>query len=145
MSMKTIRKITAVLIAVGVVFSLTACSDSKDEGPQTRMTSDTTPGSSIPIEITTTTTLHIYQGTLPPNDQAVTWEEEKLESPVTKYVDISSDYLRVRKGPDTDYEQVAALARNMQVLVVAKTAGGWYKLDSGYYVSGDYLSSTPVT
>ncbi|MBN1891281.1 MAG: SH3 domain-containing protein [Clostridiales bacterium] len=146
MSINVIRKTVAVLIAVGVVFSLTACSDNGDDRPQTQMTSDETSGSSIPIDIpATTTTLHVYQGTLPPNDIAVTWEEEQLESPVTKYVDISSDFLRVRKGPDTEYEQVASLTRNMQVLVVAKTASGWYKLDSGYYVSGDYLSSTPVT
>jgi len=28
------------------------------------------------------------------------------------------------------------------VVVIGKTDGNWYKLDDGYYVSGDYLSDT---
>ena len=79
---------------------------------------------------------------MPSNDEEVTWQETDLQSPTVKYVDISSDFLRVRTGPGTEYDQVAALTKDMQVIVVAQTQSGWFKLDSGYYVSGDYLSET---
>jgi uncharacterized protein YgiM (DUF1202 family) len=59
------------------------------------------------------------------------------------YVNVESDYLKVRKGPGKDFEQIASLTDGMSVTVVAKTETNWYKLQDGYYVSGDYLTTTP--
>jgi len=98
----------------------------------------------ITIETVPETTLFVFREPIEENDQEVTWQETELQSELPKYVKINSDYLRVRKGPGTEYDQVAALTKNMLVIVVAKTQNNWYKLDSGYYVSGEYLSDTKI-
>jgi len=57
------------------------------------------------------------------------------------YVHTDSDFLRIRSGPGTDYQQVGSLVDGMTVSVVALTDTNWYKLADGYYVSGDYLTA----
>jgi uncharacterized protein YgiM (DUF1202 family) len=59
------------------------------------------------------------------------------------YVKVASDFLKIRKGPGKDFDQVGSLTSGMTVSVAAKTNTNWYKLADGYYVSGDYLSETP--
>lgn len=142
MSINVIKRIAVAVIAAGIIFSLTACNDPDDKKPVTKTTSTTTTPTSIPIATIPETTLYVFLGPMVANDQAVTWQEQALPSSIIKKVNITSDFLRVRKGPGTEYEQVAALTKGMQVIVVSKTANGWYKLDDGYYVSGEFLSDT---
>ena len=139
MSMSSLKKFTAAVIAVASIFSVTACGKTDDNKPATKITQITTTQSSIPIDPTTTTTLYIFKGTLPPNDEEMTWTETALPAQIVKIVKINSDFLKVRKGPGTNYDQVASLTKDMQVICVARTGNQWYKLDSGYYVSGEYL------
>jgi uncharacterized protein YgiM (DUF1202 family) len=142
MSVNTIKKIVAMVLVFGCVFALAACGPKDDDRPVTKMTTKPNATTAPPPETTPTTVLHIFQGTLPSNDEKITWTENALTNPLPKYVNITSDFLRVRKGPDTKYDQVAALTRGMQVVVMAKTGNDWFKLDSGYYVSGEFLSDT---
>ena len=140
------------IIVKALVFSLTcimlissaACGkkDKEEESVETSpSSSETTPMVSI-TETETTTTLMEYGGTIAPNDQEVTWQETSMDAKVM-YVHITSGYLKIRKGPGVDYEQVGTLTAGMEVIVVAKTENNWYKLQDGFYVSGDYISATP--
>ncbi len=144
MTVNTIKRFIALMLVFACVVALAACGKDNDDRPVTKMT--TKPGAETtqpPPETTPTTVLAIMRGTLPINDQQIDWQENLLTNPLPKYVNISSDFLRVRKGPGTDYEQVAALTRGQQVVVVAKTGNDWFKLeDGGYYVSGEFLSET---
>ncbi len=143
MSVNTIKKIVAMVLVFGCVFTLAACGGKDDDRPETKMTTKQSASTAPPQETTPTTVLIIMRGTLPSNDEELDWTENLLTNPLPKYVNISSDFLRVRKGPGTQYDQVAALTRGMQVVVVAKTGNDWFKLeDGGYYVSGEYLSET---
>ncbi len=65
----------------------------------------------------------------------------------TMYVNTADDYLNVRRGPDPNVytDIVSKLPRGAAVTVVATTSNGWYKTSDGYYVTGSYLSSSPVT
>ncbi len=142
MSINVMKRVAVAIIAIGLFFSLAACGNADDNRPVTKTSSTTTNSTSIPIETIPETTLYVFMAPMKANDQAVTWQEQALPSAIIKKVKITADFLRVRKGPGTEYEQVAALTKDMQVIVVSKTANGWYKLDSGYYVSGEYLADS---
>lgn len=136
-------KTISVALTCGVMISLAACGGKKATTTTTvESSTETTP---IITTVTTTaeTTLLEYGMSIAPNDVSVTWTEEPME-PKVMYVNISEKYLKIRKGPGVDYEQIGTLTRNMQVIVIAKTDNNWYKLEDGFYVSGDYLSATPV-
>ena len=135
-------KTIAVALAMGMILSASACGKKKEEETTTseETTTETTPMVTVPTTEATTTLME-YGSTLAPNDQSVSWTEETME-PKVMYVNITSGYLKVRKGPGTDYEHVGSLTANMQVIVVAKTDTNWYKTQDGFYVSGDYLSLT---
>ncbi|MBR2750123.1 MAG: SH3 domain-containing protein [Lachnospiraceae bacterium] len=104
------------------------------------VTSETTPVESA-TTTTESTTLMEYGESLAPNDIQVTWQEDAMD-PKVMYIVGVENYLKVRKGPDTKYDQVGSLTKGMQVIVVAKTNNNWYKLQDGYYVSADYVSLT---
>lgn len=144
MTENTINKIVSSAVIIGMAFSVAACSKEDDKRPETSLTTSSTSTTMITIENVPETTLFVFREPIEENDQEVTWQETELQSELPKYVKINSDYLRVRKGPGTEYDQVAALTKNMLVIVVAKTQNNWYKLDSGYYVSGEYLSDTKI-
>lgn len=144
MTENTINKIVSSAVIIGMAFSVAACSKEDDKRPETSLTTSSTSTTMITIETVPETTLFVFREPIEENDQEVTWQETELQSELPKYVKINSDYLRVRKGPGTEYDQVAALTKNMLVIVVAKTQNNWYKLDSGYYVSGEYLSDTKI-
>ncbi len=135
-----ILKIGSAAVVMAMVFSLTACGKSKSSAKTTATTeaAETTPAPTTQA----TTTVPTYSGPMT-NDQAVDWEEAELEGGATvKVVKCTEDYINVRKGPGTNYEVVAKLANNMQVIVVAKTDSGWYKTQDGFYVSGDLLATS---
>ena len=142
---RSVHFFTVLILVLSMSFVLVACSGSDDEtDPSMDTTGPTTQTTPITLDTTPTTTLHIFEGSLPENPVEQTWNQTELSSPQTKYIDVGTGFLRVRSGPGTDYDQVAALSRNMQIVVVAETDNGWFQMEDGYYVSGDYLSDTRV-
>jgi len=144
--MKTrMKKIVSVCCIVSVMGAFAACGKS-DEEIEASLLAEMTP-TPIPVETTTTptTTLTVYSGPLPSSDIAVTWSETTLDSQAIMYAAVSEgEFLRVRKGPSTEYDIVGTLTRNQQVAVVAVTDSSWYKTVDGFYISSTYLSSTPL-
>lgn len=141
--MKDIKKIISVACALAVISAFTACK-SEETIPETSF-ADITP-TPIPVETTTTptTTIPVYSGPLPSSDIAVTWAETTLDTPVIMYAAVSDgEFLRVRKGPSTEYDIVGTLTRNQQVQIVAVTDSSWYKTSDGFYISATYLTQAP--
>ena len=89
-----------------------------------------------PVETTTTTTTVVTTTTKP----APEWTEEKVSA--TKY--INTDCYS-RKKAVLGAETVKIYNVNDKVKVVAKTNTGYFKLDTGAFVHGDYLSNNKVT
>ena len=133
------------MLSLGMILSSAACGKKEETTTvatsSVEVTSETTPISSA-TTTTEATTLTKYGESLAPNDVPVSWTEETMEAKVM-YVNVSkTGYLRIRKGPDAKYDQIGNLTYGMEVIVVAKTNNNWYKLEDGYYVSGEYLSLT---
>ena len=103
--------------------------------PQTTVTTTTTKKQETnkPIETTTTTT------TATTTKPAPEWTEEKVSA--TKYV--TTDCYS-RKKAVLGAETVKLYSVNDKVKVVAKTNTGYFKLDTGAFVHGDYLSDSKV-
>lgn len=139
------KKIICVMMAALMLCSFAACKK-KAEAEETEE-ADVTP-TPIPVETTEVpaTSLTVYEGPLPANSIEVTWTETELSEPTVMYAAVTQgEFLRVRQGPDTEYNIVGTLTRNQVVTVVAQTTTGWYKTSDGFYVSGNYLTSTPST
>lgn len=104
--------------------------------PQTTVTTTTTKKQETnkPVETTTTTT------TTTTTKPAPEWTEEKVSA--TKY--INTDCYS-RKKAVLGAETVKIYNVNDKVKVVAKTNTGYFKLDTGAFVHGDYLSDNKVT
>lgn len=103
---------------------------------QTTVTTTTTKKQETnkPVETTTTTT------TTTTTKPAPEWTEEKVSA--TKY--INTDCYS-RKKAVLGAETVKIYNVNDKVKVVAKTNTGYFKLDTGAFVHGDYLSDNKVT
>ncbi len=141
--MKDIKRIISVACLIAAVGAFAACKK-EDTTPETSF-ADITP-TPIPVETTTTptTTIPVYSGPLPSSDIAVTWAETDLDTPVVMYAAVSDgEFLRVRKGPSTEYDIVGTLTRNQQVQIVAVTDSSWYKTADGFYISATYLTQAP--
>lgn len=106
--------------------------------PQTTVTTTTNKKQETnkPVETTTTTTTVVTTTTKP----APEWTEEKVSA--TKY--INTDCYS-RKKAVLGAETVKLYNVNDKVKVVAKTNTGYFKLDTGAFVHGDYLSNNKVT
>jgi len=128
-------------LVVGGIFTLASCGKEGTTATTTK-TSDTTKTAVTTVAVTTAS-LPTISGTLATNDMPATWTETAVDPAKTMYVKVESDYLKIRKGPGTDYEQIGTLTNGMTVTVIAKTDTNWYKLQDGYYVSGDYLTEAP--
>ena len=104
--------------------------------PQTTVTTTTTKKQETnkPVETTTTTT------TATTTKPAPEWTEEKVSA--TKY--INTDCYS-RKKAVLGAETVKIYNVNDKVKVVAKTNTGYFKLDTGAFIHGDYLSNNKVT
>lgn len=104
--------------------------------PQATVTTTTTKKQETnkPVEITTTTT------TATTTKPAPEWTEEKVSA--TKY--INTDCYS-RKKAVLGAETVKIYNVNDKVKVVAKTDTGYFKLDTGAFIHGDYLSDNKVT
>lgn len=132
-------------IVVGGVVMLSACSKKSTETTKS-VPADTTTATAAATTTTTaapTPSIPAISGPLESNEVTSTWVETAIDPAAIMYVNLESNYLNVRKGPGTDFEQVGALTDGMSVTVVAKTDTNWYKLQDGYYVSGDFLTDTP--
>ena len=105
--------------------------------PQTTVTTTTTKkqDTNTPVETTTTTTTVVTTTTKP----APEWTEEKVSA--TKYV--TTDCYS-RKKAVLGAETVKVYNVNDKVKVVAKTDTGYFKLDTGAFIHGDYLSDDKV-
>lgn len=106
--------------------------------PQTTVTTTTTKKQETnkPVETTTTTTTVVTTTTKP----APEWTEEKVST--TKYVNTDC---YSRKKAVLGAETVKIYNVNDKVKVVAKTDTGYFKLDTGAFIHGDYLSNNKVT
>lgn len=104
--------------------------------PQTTVTTTTTKKQETnkPVKTTTTTT------TATTTKPAPEWTEEKVSA--TKYVNTDC---YSRKKAVLGAETVKIYSVNDKVKVVAKTDTGYFKLDTGAFVHGDYLSDNKVT
>ena len=104
--------------------------------PQTTVTTTTTKKQETnkPVETTTTTT------TATTTKPAPEWTEEKVSA--TKYVNTDC---YSRKKAVLGAETVKIYNVNDKVKVVAKTNTGYFKLDTGAFIHGDYLSDNKVT
>ena len=104
--------------------------------PQTTVTTTTTKKQETnkPVETTTTTTMATTTKPAPE------WTEEKVSA--TKYVNTDC---YSRKKAVLGAETVKIYNVNDKVKVVAKTNTGYFKLDTGAFVHGDYLSDNKVT
>lgn len=104
--------------------------------PQTTVTTTTTKKQETnkPVETTMTTT------TATTAKPAPEWTEEKVSA--TKY--INTDCYS-RKKAVLGAETVQIYNVNDKVKVVAKTNTGYFKLDTGAFIHGDYLSDNKVT
>ena len=105
---------------------------------QTTVTTTTTKKQETnkPVETTTTTTTVVTSTTKPTPE----WTEEKVSA--TKYVNTDC---YSRKKAVLGAETVKIYNVNDKVKVVAKTNTGYFKLDTGAFVHGDYLSDNKVT
>lgn len=103
--------------------------------PQTTVTTTTTKKQETnkPVETTTTTT------TATTTKPAPEWTEEKVSA--TKYVNTDC---YSRKKAVLGAETVKVYNVNDKVKVVAKTDTGYFKLDTGAFIHGDYLSDDKV-
>lgn len=103
--------------------------------PQTTVATTTTKKQETnkPVETTTTTT------TATTTKPAPEWTEEKVSA--TKY--INTDCYS-RKKAVLGAETVKIYNVNDKVKVVAKTNTGYFKLDTGAFIHGDYLSDNKV-
>jgi uncharacterized protein YgiM (DUF1202 family) len=139
-----IKVITVSSLVFALGLSIAACGkkDDSSKASSSNISESSTPSQLITLGTTTTVPTIVFSGSLAANDEVETWTVTPIVPALTKYVNVNTGYLKVRKGPGVDYDQVAALSKNMQVVVIGKTDGNWYKLDDGYYVSGDYLSDT---
>lgn len=82
--------------------------------------------------------------TVPEKETEVTPEPEEIQTNKVGYV--STEGLRVRKGPSTDSEELHSLSKNDKVDIIGQS-GKWYKINLDGeigYVSSKYISDTKL-
>ena len=156
-NMKTKKHVTLTAVVLSAIILAVGCSaDSNNSATATTsVTPETTPAvttTAKPVEQTTvTTTTTKKQETNKPVETTTTtttatttkpapeWTEEKVSA--TKYVNTDC---YSRKKAVLGAETVKLYSVNDKVKVVAKTNTGYFKLDTGAFVHGDYLSDSKV-
>ena len=156
--MKIKKHVTLTAVVLSAIILAVGCSaDSNNSATATTsVTPETTPAvttTAKPVEQTTvTTTTTKKQETNKPVETTTTttmatttkpapeWTEEKVSA--TKYVNTDC---YSRKKAVLGAETVKIYNVNDKVKVVAKTNTGYFKLDTGAFVHGDYLSDNKVT
>ncbi len=152
--MKIKKHVTLTAVVLSAIILAVGCSaDSNNSATSTTsVTPETTPAVTTTAkpasQTTVTTTTTKKQETNKPVETTTTtttkpapeWTEEKVSA--TKY--ISTDCYS-RKKAVLGAETVKIYSVNDKVKVVAKTNTGYFKLDTGAFVHGDYLSDNKVT
>lgn len=152
--MKIKKHVTLTAVVLSAIILAVGCSaDSNNSATSTTsVTPETTPAvttTAKPASQTTVTTITTKkQETNKPVETTTTtttkpapeWTEEKVSA--TKY--INTDCYS-RKKAVLGAETVKIYNVNDKVKVVAKTNTGYFKLDTGAFVHGDYLSDNKVT
>ena len=156
--MKIKKHVTLTAVVLSAIILAVGCSaDSNNSATSTTsVTPETTPAvttTAKPVEQTTvTTTTTKKQETNKPVETTTTtttatttkpapeWTEEKVSA--TKYVNTDC---YSRKKAVLGAETVKIYNVNDKVKVVAKTNTGYFKLDTGAFIHGDYLSNNKVT
>lgn len=111
--------------------------------PEVTVTESETTTTVMTTTTEATTTVPTYSGPMQTQSLEVTWTETEITETV-KYVYCSAgSFINVRSGPGTEFDVVAHFTSDMEVIVVAVTNNGWYKLNDGFYVSGDFLTDLP--
>jgi uncharacterized protein YgiM (DUF1202 family) len=139
---RLMRIVTICSMVIVISVSAAACGSKKPAAESTTAPVSTAPQTEATTAAPTTAAVATISGTLAQNAEPVTWVETAIDPAKVMYVHVSSDFLRVRTGPDTTYPQVAALTNGMSITVTAKTENNWYKMQDGYYVFGDFVSET---
>lgn len=155
--MKIKKHVTLTAVVLSAIILAVGCSaDSNNSATATTsVTPETTPAvttTAKPVEQTTvTTTTTKKQETTKPAETTTTtttatttkpapeWTEEKVST--TKYVNTDC---YSRKKAVLGAETVKIYNVNDKVKVVAKTNTGYFKLDTGAFIHGDYLSDNKV-
>lgn len=115
--------------------SLTIVENTETEQPQEDQTVETNSTETAPEEKVTEE--NVPEQTIP---------EEPEATEINKIGYVSSDGLRVRKGPSTDTEEIHSLSKNSKVQIIGQE-GKWYKIDINGkigYVSAKYISDTKL-
>lgn len=152
--MKIKKHVTLTAVVLSAIILAVGCSaDSNNSATATTsVTPETTPAVTTTAkpapQTTVATTTTKKQETNKPVETTVTtttkpapeWTEEKVSA--TKYVNTDC---YSRKKAVLGAETVKIYNVNDKVKVVAKTNTGYFKLDTGAFVHGDYLSDNKVT
>lgn len=155
--MKIKKHVTLTAVVLSAIILAVGCSSDSNNSATatTSVTPETTPAvttTAKPVEQTTvTTTTTKKQETTKPAETTTTtttatttkpapeWTEEKVST--TKYVNTDC---YSRKKAVLGAETVKIYNVNDKVKVVAKTNTGYFKLDTGAFIHGDYLSDNKV-
>ena len=154
--MKIKKHVTLTAVVLSAIILAVGCSaDSNNSATSTTsVTPETTPAVTTTAkpasQTTVTTTTTKKQETNKPVETTTTtatttkpapeWTEEKVST--TKYVNTDC---YSRKKAVLGAETVKIYNVNDKVKVVAKTDTGYFKLDTGAFIHGDYLSDNKVT
>ncbi|MCQ2532771.1 MAG: SH3 domain-containing protein [Saccharofermentans sp.] len=152
MKSSKIKKIIALSLCATTLISFASCGKKKkdtEESDKTANSEVADESNAAPTETTAATvaTLPTYSGPMT-NPNEVTWTETAMD-PQIKYANVS-EYLSVRSGPGTSYDQVGVLTRNQSVVVVAVATNSaneqWYKTQDGFYITSNsqYIVDNPV-
>ncbi len=118
----------------------TTTAQPETKAPQTAVTTTTSQTTSTPQETKAPETVVTTTTTTVQTTPAPQWNEEQASG--TKYVNTDC---YSRKKAVLGAETVKLYSVNEKVTVTAKTDTGYYKLDTGAYIHGDYLSDSRVT
>lgn len=77
------------------------------------------------------------EDTIAPIEQTAAYTVTEMAA--TMYV---KNAVNLRQGPGTEYAKVGNLTMGQQVTVTGQADNGWYQLDSGAFVSNNYLTDT---
>lgn len=117
------------------------------EQPIQDVTVEDAPVEQVPVQETQVQETEVPKEETPVEQQPL--EQQPIEPEVTelnKTGYVSTEGLRVRKGPSTDTEEITSLSKNDEVKIIGQT-GKWYKIDLNGkvgYVSAKYISDTKL-
>lgn len=113
---------------------------SSSEGTETSKESESEGAAAATVSAETTTPVAVSPDVTAPAEQAAAYTVTEMAA--TMYV---KNAVNLRQGPGTEYAKVGNLTKGQQVTVTGQADNGWYQLDSGAFVSNNYLTDTVPT